>query len=103
MEVRRQLIGRGSRQLRLQPSAWGNPCKISHYGRDLAIRMFRQDLDKENDKGKCKFKAISAHRLACHCRPEQACHGDAIISQFKLFFLRRIVWGSHWGCLPQRR
>ena len=28
--------------------------------------MFRQDLDKENDKG--KFKAICAHRLASHCR-----------------------------------
>ena len=71
-------IGRGSRQLRLQPIAWRNPYKISLYGRDLAI-----DLDKENDKG--KFQAISAHRLACHCRPEQACHGDAIISRVKLF------------------
>ena len=43
------------------------PYKISQYGRDLAVSMFRQDLDKENDKG--KFKAISTHRLACHCRP----------------------------------
>ena len=78
-----------------------HPYKISQYGGDLAISIFRQDLDKENDKG--KFKAISAHRLACHCRPEQACHGDTIISRFKLFFLWRIVWGFHWGRLPQRR
>ena len=100
MEVRRHLH-RGSRQLRLQPSAGGNPYKISRYGRDLDISIFRQDLDKENDKG--KFKAISAHRLGCHCRPEQACHWDAIVSRFKLFFLRRSVRSSHWGRLPLRR
>ena len=76
-------IGRGSRQLRLQPSARGNPYKVSQYGRDAAISMFRRVLDKDNDKG--KFKAISASRLVCHCRPGQACHGSSY------FFLKRIV------------
>ena len=42
--MRDTYIGRASRQLRLQPSAWRNPYKISQYGRDLAISMFRQAL-----------------------------------------------------------
>ena len=47
----------------------GNPYRVCQYGREVAISIFRQVMDKDNDKG--KFKAISAQRLACHCRPEQ--------------------------------
>ena len=75
-------IGRGSRQLGLSCSEFANDLKVSVHGREVSISKFTQKL-AESDYLKSQLRSLSGKRLVCHCRPGQACHGDAIISALR--------------------
>ena len=78
-------IGRGCRQRGLGPSRYGNPFKLSSHSREEAIRLFALKLREDEDLLNCLW-TLSGARLLCHCRPSQACHGDAIIAQFRTLY-----------------
>ena len=70
-------IGRGTK--------WGNPYKVSKYGRKQCIVKYEQYLKNNRDllSSLCE---LSGKTLICHCYPEE-CHGDIIIKHFSKEFL----------------
>ena len=78
-------IGRGASQRGLRRSAYSNSFKVSEYGREVAISKFAEHL-KMTPVLRRRLWSLSGLRLVCHCRPEQQCHADSIISEFKTQF-----------------
>ena len=78
-------IGRGSRQRSLGKSKCCNTCKVSQYGRSMAISRFRETLlaDKELHGS---LWTISGTRLVCHCRVTEGCHGDVLVEEFRKMY-----------------
>ena len=76
-------IGRGCRQRGLRRSPYCNNYKVSNYGRRAAVELFEKHL-LSSPKLLEELWTLSGCRLACRCRPEQDCHGDVIIRQFRL-------------------
>ena len=64
----------------LPQSFWANPYSVKIYGRDEALRLYREhvlklpNLDTELEK-------LSGKRLGCWCHPEP-CHGDILVELF---------------------
>ena len=85
-------IGRGSRQLGLEPSRWANPFRVRDHGLDAAIRMYADHLAKDVLL-RAEVKHLRVKRLLCHCRPAQGCHGDVLIAEFRHQFPRAYVVG----------
>ena len=79
-------IGRGSRQLGLEPSRWATHS-------EFAIRMYADHLAKDVLL-RAEVKHLRVKRLLCHCRPAQGCHGDVLIAEFRRQFLRASVVGD---------
>ncbi len=72
-----------------RPSRWGNPhpigevcpvCGIVH-DRAGAIAAHAADLDARTDDDLREWLAplADAAGLACYCRPDEACHADALV------------------------
>ena len=78
-------IGRGSRERNLKASVFGNPFKVAVYGRAGAIRRYEAMLRKDDDLLRM-LPQLSGTRLVCHCRADQACHADSIITVYKETF-----------------
>ena len=74
-------IGRGSAQQGLAPSKWGNPFKVSKYGREQSISKFARHLAYSQDLQGC-LPELSGMTLVCHCRPHESCHGDVLIDMW---------------------
>ena len=74
-------IGRRCRQRRLQRSPHCNNCKVANYGRRAAVELFEKHLLSSPQLLE-DLRTLLGCRLACHCRPEQDCHGGVIIHQF---------------------
>ncbi|CAK0819392.1 unnamed protein product, partial [Prorocentrum cordatum] len=85
-------VGRGCRRRGLAPSRWGNPYRVGpQRSRHQAVAEFAHYLDEEPSL-LAELDSLSGTRLACHCRPSQVCHGDAIIRKWRERFLEPAVW-----------
>ena len=72
-------IGRGSMQLGITRSRWCNPFPVGREElRELAIQHFKHYLN--SSKGLLPDVArLAGHPFFCHCKADQACHGDVLI------------------------
>ena len=76
-------IGRGRLRLGLAPSRWGDLFRVERgRGRAQAVAEFEQYLD-EGPQLLAALDKLSGKRLLCHCRQNQACHGDAVIRKWR--------------------
>ena len=76
-------IGRGCTRLGLGPSVWGNPFRAK--GRKdvkKVVKAYKAHLSKSPGLLR-ELESLGGKLLACHCRAEEECHGDAIISEYK--------------------
>ena len=78
-------IGRGAKQRNLEASPFGNPYKVAVFGRSEAIRRYELLLRKDVHL-RSLLPELSGTRLVCHCRLEQPCHADSIISVYRDMF-----------------
>ena len=77
-------IGRGCSTRSVSRSRWANPFPVTaHVGRQEAIELFEDYLLKSPTLLR-DLPLLSGRLLVCHCRPGEACHGDAIVRVFKL-------------------
>lgn len=60
-----------------RPSRWGNPYKVSEYGRDEALRLYRIYLDKK----KIDLTPLIGKDLACTCKLSEPCHADILLEK----------------------
>ena len=58
-----------------------NTFKVSEYGREAAIKGFRETLLKDRELYHSLW-TLSGRRLICHCRSHESCHGDVLIEEF---------------------
>ena len=86
-------IGRGSRQLGLQPSPWGNPFKVRDHGLARAVDLYRQHV-RDTPFFRRKVDHLEGKRLLCHCRPGAACHADVLIEFTCPSTLKLTSWAS---------
>ena len=78
-------ISRGARQRNLEGSPFGNPDKVAVFGRSEAVSRCELLLRKDNNLQSLLLELAGA-RLVCHCRFEQTCHVDSIISVYRDMF-----------------
>ena len=78
-------IGRRSKERNLKPSIFGNQFKVGVHGRAEAIRLYESKL-RENDELLKLLPQLSGLRLLCHCRPDQTCLADSIITVYRELF-----------------
>ena len=78
-------IDSGASQRGPRRSVFCNNFKVSEYGREEAISRFAEHLKKTPELRR-RLWTLSGLRLVCHCRPDQQCHGDSIIAEFKTQF-----------------
>ena len=63
-----------------RPSKWGNPYAVADYGRDEAIRLYR-DVPRPAPRTHSRARTELAGRdLACWCAPSEACHADVLLA-----------------------
>ena len=74
-------VGRGCRQRGLQKSIFCNPYTVSTFGREMAINLFEQFLD-HNEELQRSLWTLSGTRLLRHCALSEACHAAALILKF---------------------
>ena len=95
MEVRRHLRGPRQSPTSIAAERVEEPVQNQPVRERLSYQHVQARLGQGKRQG--QVQALSAHRLACHCRPEQACHGDAIISRFEFFFPQAYCVGQSLG------
>ena len=71
-------IGRGSKQRGLPRSRYCNNFKMSEHGRVAAIASFR-DMLHQDSALHASLWTLSGTLLVCHCRANEACHGDVLV------------------------
>jgi Domain of unknown function (DUF4326) len=62
-----------------RPSKWGNPFPVAVYGRDEAIRLYREYLLANQDLAAACVE-LAGRDLACWCAPGLACHADVLLA-----------------------
>lgn len=62
-----------------RPSKWGNPFKVSEYGREKALELYREYLEEKIQKGELNPQELKGLNLACFCRLDEACHADILL------------------------
>lgn len=62
-----------------RPTRWGNPFDIARYGRDLAVRNFRNRVAVILAIDGGYFEALRGKDLACWCPLDQPCHADVLL------------------------
>ena len=62
-----------------RPAAWGNPFPIAEFGREGAIRAFRQQLNGMKLIGALDLSELRGKNLACWCPLDQPCHADVLL------------------------
>ena len=78
-------IGRSCRQRGLPRSVFGNPYTLSVYGRAQAVRRYAATLARDDDL-RAKVWSLAGCWLVYHCAPEQECHADIIIAEYRRQF-----------------
>ena len=75
-------FGRGSKQRGLEQSEFGNPHKVSVFGRSQAVRRYEATLAR-GEELRGKVWSLAGCRLVCHCTPEQECHADIVVEEHR--------------------
>lgn len=66
-----------------RPSKYGNPYKVSTYGRLEALRLYREYLEKAIAEGRIDLKPLIGKDLACSCKLSEDCHADILLEYIK--------------------
>ena len=56
-----------------RPGKWGNPYTVEGYGREQAIRLYREWLVGKD------LSELRGKDLACYCPLDQPCHADVLL------------------------
>lgn len=67
---------------------WGNPYRVSEYGRTKALELYKEHLKTEIRSGRITIndlESLRGKRLICCCKPKP-CHGDIIADLVNRFF-----------------
>jgi hypothetical protein len=62
-----------------RPSRWGNPFPVAEFGRDEAIRRYRELLTDTPGLVDEMKRDLAGRDLACWCKPGQPCHADVLL------------------------
>lgn len=63
-----------------RPGLWGNPYSVEEYGREEAIRLFRERLTVHcPDMGARARRVLRGYNLACFCPLDVPCHADVLL------------------------
>ena len=59
---------------------WGNPFTVEEYGRDDAIRLYREVyLAEYPELAEVARRELAGKTLACWCRLDLPCHADVLL------------------------
>ena len=62
-----------------RPTKWGNPFTVHHYGREGAIKRYRERLLYDRpDLVEAARRELRGFDLICWCAPE-ACHAEVLL------------------------
>jgi hypothetical protein len=56
-----------------RPGKWGNPYTVEEYGREQAIRLYREWLAGKD------LSELRGKNLACYCKLDEPCHADVLL------------------------
>lgn len=71
-------IGRENKKLNLKASKWNNPYSVKEYGRENALRLFREYVTNGSGKHLLNdLHELKGQTLGCYCKP-LPCHGDIL-------------------------
>ena len=56
-----------------RPGKWGNPYTVEEYGREQAIRLYREWLIGKD------LSELRGKDLACYCVLGEPCHADVLL------------------------
>ena len=63
-----------------RPSKWGNPYPVADYGRDEAMRLYREYLGQHPELVAAARTELVGRDLACWCAPSETCHADVLLA-----------------------
>ena len=77
-------MGRASRvgNVSLPASFWANPFSVQKHGRAAAVEKYRQHM-RASPALQAEIPKLAGKVLRCHCQPQQACHIDVLLSEFR--------------------
>jgi hypothetical protein len=58
---------------------WSNPYPVKAYGRENALRLYRQHLADHPELIEAARRELAGRDLACWCRPAETCHADVLL------------------------
>jgi hypothetical protein len=56
-----------------RPGKWGNPYTVEEYGREQALRLYREWVIGKD------LSELRGKDLACYCSLDQPCHADVLL------------------------
>lgn len=62
-----------------RPSRWGNPFPVSQFGRDEAVRRYRELVTSAPDIVESIRQDLAGRDLACWCKLTDPCHADVLL------------------------
>jgi hypothetical protein len=62
-----------------RPSRWSNPFPVAEFGRDEAVRRYRELVTSTPDLMESVRQELADHDLACWCKLDQPCHADILL------------------------
>jgi hypothetical protein len=62
-----------------RPSRWGNPFPVAMFGRDDAVRRYRELVTSAPDIVETIRRDLAGHDLACWCKLTEPCHADVLL------------------------
>ena len=62
-----------------RPSRWGNPFAAPEFGRDEAVRRYRELVTSAPDLVESIRQDLAGRDLACWCKLDQPCHADVLL------------------------
>ena len=73
-----------------EESDWHNPFKVSEYGREKAVELYRDYILKSAlfsgpENLWSRLPELRGKVLACWCKPDELCHADVLIELLELF------------------
>jgi hypothetical protein len=61
-----------------RPSRWGNPYRVTEFGREKAVALFEQNL-ASSESVSLDIGMLRGKNLACWCALDQLCHADILL------------------------